>query len=161
MGRLPLRIWLIAFLFLVLPTTGCGPSYYPVKGKVMVGDKPAVGALVMFFPEGEKNPKYTPPTGTVGDDGTFTMMTGPKTGAPAGKYVVTVVWPDPDKKPTASQAMQGLAPDAPDLLKGQYASSETSKLRAEVTSGETNLEPFNLKLPEPAAPKGPKGGGPK
>src|SRR5262245_9876129 len=101
MGRPPLRFGLVAGLVLVLPMTGCGPSYYPVKGKVMVGDKPAVGAMVMFFPEGEKKTNYTPPTGTVGDDGTFTMMTGAKTGAPAGKYVVTVVWPDPDKKPTA------------------------------------------------------------
>jgi hypothetical protein len=164
MGRPPLRIGLVAFLSLVLPTTGCGPSYYPVKGKVMVGDKPAVGALVMFFPEGERPPKYTPPAATVGEDGTFTLSTGSKVGAPAGKYIVTVTWPAPPKKVSEKELAQGLGEDGPDQFNGKYATPDQSKLRAEVQTGETNLEPFNLTLPEPVNPKiGPKFGpkGPK
>jgi hypothetical protein len=125
--------------------TGCGPSYYPVKGKVMVGDKPAVGATVMLFPDGEKPAKFTPPAGTVGEDGTFTLSTGGKVGAPAGKYIVTVTWPAAPKKISEKEKMQGLGEDGPDQLNGKYATADKSKLRAEVQAGETNLEPFNLK----------------
>jgi hypothetical protein len=98
----------------------------------------------MFFPEGAPDIKYVPPTGTAEADGTFTVSTGGKPGAPAGKYIVTVVWPDPNKKLTVAEKMQGLG-DVPDLLKGQYATADKSKLRAEVRSGETTLEPFDLK----------------
>ena len=145
MGRPPLRVGLIGFLFLILPTTGCGPSYHPVTGKVMVDNKPAVGAVVILFPEGDKPDKFTPPAGTVGEDGTFSLSTGGKTGAPAGKYIVTITWPAAPKKVTEKEKMQGLGEDGPDQLKGAYATAAKSKLRAEIQAGENTLEPFNLK----------------
>jgi hypothetical protein len=127
-------------------TISCSSSgtLHPVQGKVMVGDKPAAGALVMFHAEaGDIN--NVPATGTVGPDGTFTLTTGTKAGAAAGRYVVTVVWPDPTKKPTEQQAMMGLAPDAPDLLGGRYGTRQKSPLRAEVKSGPNSLDPFDVK----------------
>jgi hypothetical protein len=138
----------LAFRFLglvaFLSAAGCGDTFRPVKGKILVNGQPAVGAQVMFFPEGKADINYVPPTGTAAEDGTFTLATGGKPGAPAGKYVVTVVWPDPNKKLTAAEKMQGLG-DIPDLLKGQYATPDKSKLRAELKGGETVLEPFDLK----------------
>jgi hypothetical protein len=114
----------------------------PVSGSVTVGGKPAVGATVMFFPEEGKGMNVVPSTGTVGSDGTFSLSTGGKPGAPAGRYVVAVTWPDPNVKATAQQKMMGLV-DAPDLLKGQYTQGK-SKLQAEVKSGENKLDPFQL-----------------
>jgi len=99
----------------------------------------------MFVPE-QSDPKHIPATATTGEDGSFTMTSGDKVGAKVGKYIVTVVWPDPAKKPTDSQKMMGASQyDAPDVLKGRYATREISKLRAEVKAGQNNLEPFDLK----------------
>lgn len=121
-----------------------GDSTNPVRGKVLVGGQPAVGASVVFQLEnGDIN--SIPATGTCAADGTFTLMTRDKPGARPGKYIVTVIWPDAAKKATEQQIMMGLAPDAPDLLGGRYANAKTSTLRAEVKSGENNLEPFDLK----------------
>ncbi len=117
----------------------------PVTGRVTVAGKPAIGASVIFLPEGKVDLKTVPSSGSVGEDGAFTLSTGDKPGAPAGKYVVAVIWPDPSKKPTATQKMMGMAPDAPDLLGGRYATREKSTLRAEVKPGENRLEPFQLK----------------
>ena len=110
----------------------------------MVNSQPAVGANVIFHLEGG-DIKSMPATGIVGADGKFTLTTGDKQGAQRGKYVVTVVWPDPSKKPTQQQIMMGLTPDAPDLLTGKFATPQTSTLRAEVKPGDNKLEPFDLK----------------
>ena len=135
---------LLAVVALALTSCSSGGSLHPVRGKVVVGEKPAVGALVVFHPEGG-DLNSVPATGVAGDDGTFTLSTGDKPGARPGKYVVTVVWPDPAKKPTQQQIMMGLAPDAPDVLGGRFATKQASPLRAEVKSGENTLKPFDLK----------------
>jgi hypothetical protein len=144
MNGIARRVGLGFVLFAGLVTTACssGPKLYPVTGKVMVKDQPAVGALVMFFPEGSSG--TNPSTGVCGDDGTFTLSTGTGVGAPAGKYVVTVTWPDPKVKYTEQQKMMGMTGDAPDLLRGAY-SKEKSTLRAEVKAEPTTLEPFAIK----------------
>jgi len=133
------------FFALAFLTTGCGPTLHPVTGKVMVNNKPAVGALVMLFPEGGKQEKYNAPSGTVGADGTFTLSTAGSPGAPAGKYVVTIIWMEQTPGPGAEEKSKGPNKAAAgDRLKGTYANAEKSKLRAEI-NGETTLEPFNLK----------------
>src|SRR5262245_2200488 len=134
---------LLALVALALTSCSSG-SVYPVRGKVVVGDKPAAGAVVMFHPEGA-DLENVPATAVAADDGTFSLATGEKPGARPGKYVVTVVWPDPAKKPTQQQIMMGLSPDAPDLLAGRFATKQVSPLRAEIKSGENNLELFDLK----------------
>jgi hypothetical protein len=140
------RVAVVLALAAGVGTTSCSSSgtLHPVQGKVMAGDKPAGGALVMFHAEGA-DINSVPATATVGPDGTFTLATGNKAGAAAGRYVVTVVWPDPTKKPTEQQAMMGLAPDAPDLLGGRYGTRQTSPLRAEVKAGPNSLDPFDVK----------------
>jgi hypothetical protein len=132
-------------LVVALAASSCSSgSLHPVRGKVVVGDKPAAGALVMFHPEGG-DLNDVPASGVAGEDGTFTLATGDKAGAHAGKYVVTIVWPDPAKKPTPQQVMMGLAPDAPDVLAGRFATKQVSSLRAEVKPGENTLQPFDVK----------------
>jgi hypothetical protein len=115
----------------------------PVSGSVTVNGQPAAGATVMFFPDGASGINVVPSTGIVGADGTFTLSTGGKTGAPAGRYVVAVTWPDPKVKATETQKMMGMTPDAPDVLKGQYARGK-STLKAEVKPGDNKLDPFQL-----------------
>lgn len=138
----------VSLFILITPfMAGCGgESLTPVSGKVMVNGKPAVGAAVMFFPEGSTDLKTMPGSGVVGADGTFSISSGTVPGMKPGKYIVTVVWPDPAKAPTPAQRMAGANPnDAPDVLGGRYATKEKSTLRAEVKSGSTQLEPFDLK----------------
>ena len=136
---------LFATLALSGPACSSGGSLHPVRGKVSVNGQPAAGAVLVFHPEGA-NLETIPPTAIVGPDGTFTLATGDKSGAPAGKYAVTVTWPDTSKKPTEIQVMIGANPyDGPDQLKGRYATPQRSPLRAEVKSGDNQLEPFDLK----------------
>jgi len=128
--------------------TGCSQSssLEPVTGKVRVEGKPARGAMVMFHTDGPANIRSTPATATVGDDGSFTMATGVLGGVKPGRYLATVVWPDPNVKLTDAQRMMGASlSDAPDLLKGRYATRETSGLAVEIKPGINVLEPFDLK----------------
>ncbi len=138
-----------AFVLVALLLTSCSgsnDSLSPVTGKVSVGGKPAVGAMLVFHSDGPPDAHATPATAKAGVDGTFTMNSGLKTGAKPGKYIVTVVWPDPAKKFTDMQIANGANPeDAPDLLGGRYATREKSTLRAEIKAGATALEPFDLK----------------
>jgi hypothetical protein len=145
MNRLARRTGLGLALSIGLLTTACssGPTLYPVTGKVTVKDQPAVGALVMFFPEGKSN-GLPPSTGVCGADGTFTLTTGTGEGAPAGKYIVTVSWPDPKVKVSEQQKMMGMGGDAPDVLQGAY-SKDKSPLRAEVKAEKNTLDPFAIK----------------
>jgi len=127
---------------------GCGSDagLHPVTGKVLVDGKPAVGALVMFIADAPADMTASPATATVAADGTFTMATGVAGGVKPGKYIATVVWPDPSVKITDAQRMMGAsASDAPDLLKGRFATRELSKLKVEVKPGANALEPFLLK----------------
>lgn len=83
--------------FLVIGA-GCGKSepLYPVSGKVMLGKEPLTGGQITFFPDAAKgNKSKHSPTGKIGSDGTYTLTTDGKAGAPAGHYKVTVTGQTP------------------------------------------------------------------
>jgi hypothetical protein len=126
--------------------SGCsgGDSLHPAKGKISVNGTPAVGAQIMLFPVGKPDINYIPATATADAEGSFTLSTGKTPGAKAGKYVATVIWPDPNRKLTDAEKMQGLV-TIPDLLKGRYASPEKSNIQIEITSGENALQPIEIK----------------
>lgn len=108
---------LAVFPFL-LAGCGGGSALQPVSGKVLSDGKPATGATVMFYPDGPADVNARPATGVVGADGTYTLSTGADGGVAPGKYLVTVVWPDPKVKLTDAQRMAGANPnDAPDVFK--------------------------------------------
>jgi len=133
----------------LLAAGACAPSgakLNPVTGKVLYNGQPAAGAIVTFHPAGSNGMDTVTSTGVAGDDGTFTLSTGPDKGAREGNYVVTVMWPDPKKKPSEKAMNTGAtAFDAPDVFGGKYMSRENSRLKAEVKAGENKLEPFDLK----------------
>src|SRR5262245_18533440 len=108
---------LVAGLALALASCA-GEGFAPVTGTVRVDGKPVPRALVMFHPENPSSMNDTAATATTAEDGTFALSTGAKTGAKPGKYIVTVVWPDPNKVLTNGEKMMGVSPyDAPDVLR--------------------------------------------
>jgi hypothetical protein len=123
---------------LVLAMTGCGGSRKPVvsvRGQVMFRGKPANGALVVFNPVGQTDPKAVRPQGLVGSDGTFEVGTyGEKDGAPTGEYAVTVVWliENPRTKKEWSP------------LPTRYMAPDQSGLRVTIHDGPNELQPFQL-----------------
>jgi hypothetical protein len=118
----------------VMLLSGCSneAKLYPVKGKVTVGGKDAIGATLTFHAD-PPSPNSFPSTGTIGEDGYYNLFTNGKQGIAAGNYIVTVVWPDPSKKPTTQEIMMGAtAADGPDLLKDQYSDPKTSTIKVKI-----------------------------
>jgi len=79
--------------FLLLGGIGCGKSepLFPVSGKVMLKDAPLTAGIVTFVPDDSKgNKSKSSPTGTIGSDGSYTLKTDGRAGAPAGHYKVIV-----------------------------------------------------------------------
>ena len=116
---------------------------HPVTGKVLYRGAPAAGAEVVFhstLPRSEQ--KGLPiPRGVAGEGGEFQLTSfNPNDGAPAGDYEVTVVWPEPPPAGSDPEA----AGDPIDRLGGQFANPTTSGLKATVTAGNNELEPFAL-----------------
>jgi len=111
---------------------------YPVTGRVVdAKGQGAAGALVTFHPQGDPDPNK--PVATAEADGAFALTTYVKgDGAPAGDYVVTVVWPTPRKTP--------FEPEGGDQLKGALADPKTSKIRFTVQAGASNEVP-TIQLP--------------
>jgi hypothetical protein len=138
-GRLCLVIGLIS----VLLGCGSGASLNDIPGSVRVDGKGADGAVVLFHSADGSIPHVA--TGQADADGKFHVTYNQQKGIPVGKYKVTVVWPDPAMKPTESQKMMGLTPDAPDLLKGKYGSKSSSTIEIEVTSGMKELPSIEIK----------------
>src|SRR5262249_10851529 len=86
--------WPLLAMLLGLCSLACSGSdgLNPVLGKVLYKDQPVKGLLVTFHPKGKADLTTHLPVGLTKEDGTFTLTTGQKEGAPAGEYVVTVIW---------------------------------------------------------------------
>jgi hypothetical protein len=113
---------------------------YEVRGQVLADDRPAAKALVTFHPVDDKSPEAVHPTATVDDDGRFTLTSYRSgDGAPPGEYQVTVVW-----YLAAKSSANGSDYETYNFLPDRYAKTETSQLRATVTKGKNELEPFKL-----------------
>jgi hypothetical protein len=134
-------------VFLALCAGGCSQSSgppkkvcYPVKGELLVKDKPAEGATVVFRPQGEPNQDEWSsgfPRAYVGADGKFQVGTyGDNDGAPAGDYVLLVSWMAPNPQ---NEEAPGI-----DRLGGRYNDPATSKLTAKVEPRPNELAPIRL-----------------
>ena len=137
-------LWLLVGMVAV--SGGCGssgPTLVDLPGSVSVDGAAPEGAIVMFHPTDPKIQHVA--TAVSGSDGKFRVNCDKRNGIPSGDYKVTVVWPDPSVKPTDSQRMMGLAPDAPDLLEGKYATPKKTTLTIKVTDGMKELPPIEIK----------------
>jgi 3',5'-cyclic AMP phosphodiesterase CpdA len=109
---------------------------HPVRGQVFFDGCPPPGAYIVFTAVDPKDKRITRADALVEPDGSFTLSTyTANDGAPAGEYVVTVVWRKPflsaDGKP------------GPNLLPERYSRAESSGLKATVKAG-TNTFTFDL-----------------
>ena len=80
------HIWRWAGLLLACCCLSCSSDsgLQPVQGKVLYKNQPIAGALVTFHPKGATDVRTLRPVGMTKEDGTFTLTTGDKEGAPAG-----------------------------------------------------------------------------
>src|SRR5579872_832601 len=99
-ARLTLRYGVLFVAVLLCPS--CSGGLNKVRGKVLYQGKPIKGAVVALHPKGSDSDSPLNPTGITDDVGVFTLSTQKDSGAPAGEYVVTIVWlaePAPPTKP--------------------------------------------------------------
>ncbi len=122
---------------------GCGDksslgSLHDVKGKVTIDGTPMTAGSVRFVPDKAKgNQAGHEPVGVIGSDGSYSLSTAGKTGAPAGWYKVTVASGDipESSKPFAAKS----------ALNPRYNSPEFTDLNVEVVSSPASGA-YDLKL---------------
>lgn len=121
--------------------TGCAGEtrvpVFPVSGKVQFQGKPPAGAIVVLNPVGATSNLDVLPTGTVKDDGSFTLTAyEPDDGAPVGNYVATIQW----FKVTKDAGGPG-----PNVLPKTYSSPKTSPVKVNVESGPVQIPLIAIK----------------
>jgi len=122
----------LAFSSLAALGCGGGESLYPVSGKVYSDTKPLTGGTVTFIPDTSKgNTTKFSPGSKIGSDGTYSLISGGKPGAPLGAYKVAIVTDAPGEPPSTVK----LAP--------RFADPEKSELHIEVVA---NPEPNKYDL---------------
>ena len=128
--------------------TACGSKklpVYPVTGEVRFQGKPALGAEVIFHPQGgSEQQKQTRPNGRADEFGKFALTTYELgDGAPAGEYQITITWPGP--LPGANPKDKKAALAGPDRLQGRYVDPAKSGLKATVANAANQLPVIELK----------------
>jgi hypothetical protein len=105
------KLFLGVLLWSVVGLVGCsgGPTKHlgpivPVKGKVLLGEKPLLGGTINFLSLDEGDMGAPVSTGTIDDQGRFAVKTGSKAGAPVGKWRVTVDTAGADKSPGGQES---------------------------------------------------------
>ena len=148
LGRL--RLLPLATLAVILMAgcgddSGVGPTF-PVAGKVTLQNEPfsAKNTIIVFKPDasrGNKDPFA--PAGAVDADGSYTLTTKGKIGAPPGWYKVVVT--SRDEAPTEHPKDPRHRPVAKSLLPARYGQEKTTDLAIEIVE---NPAPgaYDLKL---------------
>lgn len=123
---------------LLLPAGGCsgksGPKLYPVTGSIKLGDKPMSKGSMAFNPDKAKgNTSTLVPSADIAEDGTFTVYTSGKPGAPLGWYKVTVISAVPvNPKDPYSETKS--------LINVKYNTVDTTDLSVEVVEAPKTYE---------------------
>lgn len=122
------RLLAIGSLVALLAAGGCShdsDGFYPVQGKVTADGKPITVGSVTFRPDASKgNKTLHHPTGNIEADGTYTLYTISKPGAPPGWYRV-MVFADGNPNPAPGTPPQW-------LHNVKYTAEGTTDLRMEV-----------------------------
>lgn len=112
-------------------------SVFPARGKLLVNDQPAPGAMLVFHPVGGAYDAERP-TATVGPDGSFELTTYVgHDGAPAGEYVVTAQW--------YLSADRDAPGPWPNVIPDKYARPELSDLHVQIAAGPNDLQPIVIR----------------
>jgi hypothetical protein len=135
-------LWLSAAM--VIGSAGCGESFrlpttYPVKGKVLLPDgQPLTSGRIMLISQ-ESGLTFG---GTISADGTYTVKSGTREGAPAGNYKVRIEIDEtslPQAKGRKGQRSARLPFD------NKYTDEDASQLTATVKPDESSNN-FEFKL---------------
>lgn len=121
---------------------GCAESgppqvpLHPTSGKVIVDGQPAAGVQIRFRPAANPNAlDALVPFGATDEDGVYVLGTHePGDGAPAGRYKVTLFWPDRPPGPQPGD----------DQLGGVYTLADRTTLEATVGEGSQTIPPFEV-----------------
>jgi len=118
--------------------TGCNshgwPERYPTRFKVLYEGKPPVGATVVLHPADKiGDPSVVPSRGEVAEDGTVNFSTyTTDDGVPAGEYIVSAFWMDPNGRTTNNR------------LPAKYLDPKTSGFKVRIEKSDNQLATINL-----------------
>lgn len=118
---------------------GCsGGGLTTVKGKVTLDGNPMTKGSVRFVPDKAKgNNATTESAGTIGADGSYTLATAGKPGAPLGWYKVTIASGDIPESSRPNEVKTKIAPS--------FLSAELTPLSVEVVSS-PKADSYDLKV---------------
>lgn len=132
----------VALMIAVVATAGCkdppAPTF-PVSGKVTQGKKALTTGLITFVPDASKgNNNKENPVGRIGPDGSYTLNTNGRDGAPLGWYKVMITATMPTEMPTEVKSETKAPPKGPppvpkSPVNSKYQKAETSGISVEVT----------------------------
>jgi hypothetical protein len=125
-------------------TTGCGggpstPTFYPVKGQVLLDGKPVQFANVSLTPKDSTDDDAPAATGQTNADGEFSIrsMMGPGyDGALPGEYLVSLSTP--------RQAPAGTNGEKPTLIPQKYRNPKTAKISISIGNQSNDLGTIRL-----------------
>jgi hypothetical protein len=124
----------------IVTAAGCSEArvpVFPVSGKVSFQGKPPAGAIVVLNPVNTSENHNVMPTGTVKDDGSFTLTAyEPDDGAPQGEYVATIQW----YKVTKEAGGPG-----PNVLPKTYGVAKSSPIKVNVANGPVEIPPIAIR----------------
>jgi hypothetical protein len=111
-------------------------AVFPVRGKLLVDNQPAPGAMVVFHPV-NASAQTERPFGKVSPDGTFELTTYEgQDGAPAGEYVVTTEW-----QLSANRDAPG---PWPNVLPPEFSEPKRSPLKLTIAPAPNELQPISI-----------------
>jgi hypothetical protein len=111
---------------------------FPTTGKITFQGQPIPGAFVTLHPKTPQGENVPNPRASVTQDGSFKVTTYDSgDGAPAGNYVLTVLWYKPIKNGADSVA-------GPNVIPPKYSKPETSDKEVILVAGDNNLPPIQL-----------------
>jgi len=139
----------------LLAVGGCAKSepLFPVSGKATLKNAPLTAGMVTFVPDDAKgNKTKSNPSGKIGSDGTYTLTTEGKSGAPLGWYKVTVITDTPgmggpmtvDPTPGKPAPLGGTSAGPP--IDPKYKDSAKTPLTIEVVAAPA-AGAYDVKIP--------------
>jgi hypothetical protein len=147
---LGVRLLILASVWAISLSAGCDSSgvgqTYAVAGAVTLDGRPvlAESGMVMFVPDAARgNGSPFEPAGSIDDDGSYTLMTKGKSGAPPGWYkvVVTAI----SEPPQHAKGPERKRPVGRSLAPAKYGSAKTTDLAIEVVASPATGA-YDLKL---------------
>jgi len=142
----PSRAWWVLW---ALGLAGCGPApiegrlaVFPTRGAVTVAGQPAAGARVVLYGATAElqGPGTVAPAGVADAEGRFELGSYELSdGAPAGKFLVSVCWPEAIPPGVDAEMFQ-----PKDRLQRKYLDPQKSGLTVEIPPGGGELPPLQL-----------------